>query len=109
MSFAEMSLSEAASLSAGRQSQTPVDPRGGSEGGSYDPSPPQIQIPREVVKGGRMCVHAQLPSSLPAGSVDIVGRFLLTFQQYPPSQVGRLLSIEKALQMVQNGASGGCK
>ena len=41
--------------------------------------------------------------------VNIVGRFLLTFKEYPPSQVGGSLSIEKALQMVQNGASGGGK
>jgi hypothetical protein len=30
-------------------------------------------------------------------------------QEYPPSQVGGSLSIEKALQMVQNGACGGGK
>jgi arylsulfatase A-like enzyme len=41
--------------------------------------------------------------------VNIVGGFLLTFKEYPPSQVGGSLSIEKALQMVQNGASGGGK
>jgi arylsulfatase A-like enzyme len=41
--------------------------------------------------------------------VNIVGRFLLTFKEYPPSQVGGSLSIERALQMVQNGASGGGK
>ena len=37
------------------------------------------------------------------------GGFLQTFKEYPPSQVGGSLSIEKALQMVQNGASGGGK
>lgn len=37
------------------------------------------------------------------------GRFLLTFKEYPPSRVGGSLSIEKALAMVQNGASGGGK
>jgi hypothetical protein len=41
--------------------------------------------------------------------VNIVGGFLLTFKEYPPNQVGGSLSIEKALQMVQNGASGGGK
>jgi formylglycine-generating enzyme required for sulfatase activity len=30
----------------------PVDPRGGSEEGSYDPAQPQFRIPRKVVKGG---------------------------------------------------------
>jgi hypothetical protein len=37
------------------------------------------------------------------------GRFLLTFKEYPPSQVGGSVSIEKALRMVENGASGGGK
>src|SRR5580700_10733019 len=41
--------------------------------------------------------------------VNIVGGFLLTFKEYPPSQVGGSLSIENALKMVQNGASGGGK
>jgi hypothetical protein len=40
-------------------------------------------------------------------SVNIVDRFLLTFKEYLPSQVGGSLSIERALQMVQNGAGGG--
>ena len=30
----------------------PVNPRGGSEAGSYDPSMPGIRIPRRVIKGG---------------------------------------------------------
>src|ERR1700726_1999384 len=30
----------------------PENPRGGIEGGSYDPCQPRIQIPRKVVKGG---------------------------------------------------------
>ena len=34
---------------------------------------------------------------------------LQTFKEYPPSQVGGSLSIEKALQMVERGASGGGK
>ncbi len=41
--------------------------------------------------------------------VNLVGGFLLTFKEYPPSQVGGSLSIEKALQMVERGASGGGK
>ena len=42
-------------------------------------------------------------------SVAIVGQFLQTFREYPPSQVGGSLSIEKALQTLQVGASGGGK
>jgi arylsulfatase A-like enzyme len=42
-------------------------------------------------------------------SVAIVGQFLMTFKEYPPSQVGGTLSVEKALQMIENGASGGGK
>jgi arylsulfatase len=42
-------------------------------------------------------------------AVTLVGGFLQTFKEYPPSQVGGSLSIEKALQMVQNGAAGGGK
>jgi sulfatase modifying factor 1 len=30
----------------------PVNPRGGSEDGSYDPAQPQFRIPRKVIKGG---------------------------------------------------------
>jgi formylglycine-generating enzyme required for sulfatase activity len=30
----------------------PLDPRGGTKGGSYDPVQPQFRIPRRVVKGG---------------------------------------------------------
>nr|WP_226576033.1 formylglycine-generating enzyme family protein [Acuticoccus sediminis] len=30
----------------------PQNPRGGPEGGSYDPSQPEIRIPRKVLKGG---------------------------------------------------------
>jgi arylsulfatase A-like enzyme len=41
--------------------------------------------------------------------VTIVGQFLATFREYPPSQVGGTLSIERALEMVQQGASGGGK
>ena len=39
--------------------------------------------------------------------VTIVGQFLATFREYPPSQIGGTLSIERALEMVQQGASGG--
>jgi len=39
-------------------------------------------------------------------SVAIVGQFLETFREYPPSQVSGSLSIEKALQMLQAGAGG---
>jgi arylsulfatase len=39
--------------------------------------------------------------------VTIVGQFLATFKEYPPSQRGGTLSIERALEMVQQGASGG--
>jgi len=41
--------------------------------------------------------------------VTIVGQFLATFREYPPSQVGGTLSIERALEMVQQGASGAGK
>jgi arylsulfatase len=42
-------------------------------------------------------------------AVTLVGGFLQTFKEYPPSQVGGSLSIEKALQMVERGAGGGGK
>jgi arylsulfatase len=35
--------------------------------------------------------------------------FLQTFREYPPSQRSGTLSIERALAMVQQGASGGGK
>ena len=41
--------------------------------------------------------------------VTIVGQFLETFKEYPPSQRGGTLSIERALEIVQQGASGGGK
>jgi arylsulfatase len=40
-------------------------------------------------------------------AVTIVGGFLQTFREYPPSQAGGSLSIEKALTMLQSGATGG--
>jgi len=42
-------------------------------------------------------------------AVTLVGGFLQTFREYPPSQVSGSLSIEKALKMVERGASGGGK
>ena len=41
-------------------------------------------------------------------AVTLVGGFLQTFKEYPPSQVGGSLSIEKALQR-SKGATGGGK
>jgi arylsulfatase A-like enzyme len=42
-------------------------------------------------------------------AIAIVGQFLETFKEYPPSQIGGSLSVEKALQMIQAGASGAGK
>jgi arylsulfatase len=42
-------------------------------------------------------------------AINIVGGFLQTFREYPPSQPNGSLSIEKALAMVQSGASGAGK
>ncbi len=42
-------------------------------------------------------------------AVNIVGRFLLTFKEYPPSQLSGSLTVDKALQMIQHGANGGGK
>jgi hypothetical protein len=41
--------------------------------------------------------------------VPLATNLLLTFKEYPSSQVDGSLSIEKELQMVQNGASGAGK
>ncbi len=41
--------------------------------------------------------------------VNILGKLLPTFKESPPSPIGGSLGIERALQMVQNGASGVCK
>jgi len=38
-------------------------------------------------------------------SVAIVGQFLQTFREYPPSQVGGIVDIEKALQMLRREAA----
>ena len=37
-------------------------------------------------------------------AVTIVGQFLATFKEYPPSQISGSLSVEKALQMLQDGS-----
>jgi arylsulfatase len=39
----------------------------------------------------------------------IVGQFLETFKEYPPSQVGGSFGIDKALQMLEAGSRGGGK
>jgi hypothetical protein len=38
---------------------------------------------------------------MPAGG--IVGQFLATFKEYPPSQASGTFSVGKALQMLQDG------
>ena len=42
-------------------------------------------------------------------AVNIVGQFLQTFKEYPPSQVSGTLTVDRALQMIQHGAAGGGK
>jgi arylsulfatase len=42
-------------------------------------------------------------------AVTIVGGFLQTFREYPPSQIGGSISIERALRAVEAGVSGGGK
>src|SRR2546427_4752588 len=42
-------------------------------------------------------------------SAAIVGRFLQTFREYPPSQASGTFGIEKALQMIEAGSRGGGK
>jgi hypothetical protein len=44
-----------------------------------------------------------LPSSA------IVGQFLQTFKEFPPSQTSGTVGIEKALKMIEAGSSGGGK
>jgi len=36
-------------------------------------------------------------------TTEIMGQFLSTFKDYPPSQVSGSLSVEKALQVLQEG------
>ena len=38
------------------------------------------------------------------GAQSIVGQFLATFKEYPPSQVGGSLSVEAALRALEKGA-----
>jgi arylsulfatase len=42
-------------------------------------------------------------------AVSIVGQFLMTFKEYPPSQASGTLTVDKAVKMIQHGASGGGK
>ena len=42
-------------------------------------------------------------------AVQIVGQYLATFKEYPPSQVGGSISVSKFLDAIQAGASGGGK
>ena len=39
-------------------------------------------------------------------AMGIMGQFLATFKDYPPSQVSGSLSVEKALQAIQAGSKG---
>lgn len=38
-------------------------------------------------------------------ATTVMGQFLATFKDYPPSQVSGSLSVEKALQALQQGAT----
>jgi arylsulfatase len=42
-------------------------------------------------------------------AVQIVGQFLATFKEYPPSQVSGSLSVTRFLEAIQSGAAGGGK
>ena len=42
-------------------------------------------------------------------SAAIVGQFLQTFKEYPPSQVSGTFGIEQALKIIEAGATGGGK
>jgi arylsulfatase A-like enzyme len=42
-------------------------------------------------------------------AVTIVGGFLQTFKEYPPSQVSGTLTVDRALEMIQKGAAGAGK
>ena len=42
-------------------------------------------------------------------AVAIVGQFLQTFREYPPSQVSGSLTVDKALHMIESGAQGAGK
>jgi arylsulfatase len=67
---------------------------------------PWERYPNESMLYGRWWGD-KLWTMVPA--VTIVGGLLQTFKEYPPSQIGGSLSIEKALELVQQGASGGGK
>jgi arylsulfatase len=67
---------------------------------------PWEKYPDESMLYGRWWGE-KLWTMIPA--VNLVGEFLQTFKEYPPSQVGGSLSIEKALAAVERGASGGGK
>ncbi len=42
-------------------------------------------------------------------AVAIVGGFLKTFKEYPPSQASGSLTVDKAVAMISHGASGAGK
>ncbi|HTQ28636.1 MAG TPA: arylsulfatase [Puia sp.] len=42
-------------------------------------------------------------------AVTLVGQYLYTYKEFPPSQISGSLSLEKALQIIQSAASGGGK
>jgi hypothetical protein len=42
-------------------------------------------------------------------AVNIVGRFLLTFKEYPPSQLSGTLTVDKAVAMISHGVNGSGK
>jgi hypothetical protein len=42
-------------------------------------------------------------------AVQIVGQFLSTFKEYPPSQVSGSLSVTRFLEAIRSGAAGGGK
>ena len=67
---------------------------------------PWEKYPTESMLYGRWWGE-KLWTMVPA--VTIVGGFLQTFREYPPSQVGGSLSIERALRAVEAGVSGGGK
>src|ERR1700710_633813 len=67
---------------------------------------PWEKYPTESMLYGRWWGE-KLWTMVPA--VTIVGGFLQTFRESPPSQVGGSLSIERALRAVEAGASGGGK
>jgi arylsulfatase len=67
---------------------------------------PWERYPTESMLYGRWWGE-KLWTMVPA--VTIVGGFLQTFREYPPSQVGGSISIERALRAVEAGAAGGGK